>query len=91
MFKTTWNINGNFPVEPANGGRLLFMFSNPNNRNRVWRGGLWGFNHASVALAQYDEVDEVPLVKSSYWIALLKVPLVFAYERLMRTGRDEGI
>ncbi|KAL6138265.1 hypothetical protein ACLB2K_063548 [Fragaria x ananassa] len=69
-------IEWKFRVEPTEGGKVLFSFSDPNGKARVWKGGSWYFNRAPIALADYDGIDDVKnvlLIKSSYWITLLKV------------------
>ncbi|XP_061999326.1 uncharacterized protein LOC133716662 [Rosa rugosa] len=86
MFRSAWRVNGTLQVEEAEGGRVLFTFSDPTDRARVWRGAPWGFNRAPVALAEYDGVmpiEKVPLVKSSYWITLQGIPPAFRSERVM--------
>ncbi|KAL6210441.1 hypothetical protein ACLB2K_015673 [Fragaria x ananassa] len=39
VFKTIWSLNGCFRIKPEDGGRVLFTFSDPNDRTRVWKGG----------------------------------------------------
>ncbi|PRQ53014.1 hypothetical protein RchiOBHm_Chr2g0161811 [Rosa chinensis] len=94
MFRSAWRVNGTLQVEEAEGGRVLFTFSDPTDQARVWRGAPWGFNHFHVALAKYDGVipiEKVPLVKSSYWITLQGVPPAFRSERVMtRIGYTFG-
>ncbi|XP_024196329.1 uncharacterized protein LOC112199560 [Rosa chinensis] len=86
MFRSAWRVNETLQVEEAEGGRVLFTFSDPTDRARVWRGAPWGFNRAPVALAEYDGVmliEKVPLVKSSYWITMQDIPPAFRSERVM--------
>nr|XP_011463575.1 PREDICTED: uncharacterized protein LOC105351302 [Fragaria vesca subsp. vesca] len=83
MFKTAWQLVVKVKIEPVDGGPVLIIFTDPSDKIRACQGGSWGFNCPPVALPEYDDVEEVPLVTSSYWITLLEVPPVFRSHRLM--------
>ncbi|XP_040361691.1 G-type lectin S-receptor-like serine/threonine-protein kinase SD1-29 [Rosa chinensis] len=58
MFWATWRINGSLRVEEVGeDDGVLFTFTDPNDVDRVWKGGPWGYNTTPIALAPYDSVS----------------------------------
>ncbi|PRQ55201.1 hypothetical protein RchiOBHm_Chr1g0321991 [Rosa chinensis] len=62
MFRSAWNVNGLFNLEEADSGRVLFTFSDPADKARVWRSGPWGFNRASASLPSMGSLQDIILL-----------------------------
>ncbi|XP_040373978.1 uncharacterized protein LOC121052652 [Rosa chinensis] len=89
MFRAAWRINGLIlqVEEVGEDDRVLFSFTDPNDADRVWKGGPWGYNRAPIALAPYNCVSpavDVLLTKSSYWMTLQGIPPAFISKCIMR-------
>ncbi|XP_061998905.1 uncharacterized protein LOC133716201 [Rosa rugosa] len=86
MFRNAWRVHGSLRVEEAEGQRVLVTLSDATDWDWIWKGGPWGYNHAPIALAYYDDVADIESVSfttSSYWITFQGIPPAFRSKRVM--------
>ncbi|XP_024155768.1 uncharacterized protein LOC112163723 [Rosa chinensis] len=86
MFRRAWRLNGRYTAQ-EHGDRFLFTLTDPTDRNRILRGGPWGFDRAPVVLAPYDGVGaikDVPLSTIAFWIKVRGLPPDFHTDRCLR-------
>jgi hypothetical protein len=77
-FKPLWRTDHGFTVRDLNDNRLVFVFEDEANRERVMMGEPWAYDKHLVILKRIEEdeaIEEVEFRETSFWVQLHGLPV----------------
>lgn len=79
-FQPLWRAENGFTVSNEGEHRVLFVFDNEADVDRILSSEPWSFDKSLVVLQKYDRLtplDDLPLDKTSFWVQVHSIPIGF--------------
>lgn len=77
-FKPLWRSENGFKVQVEGDHKVLFVFDNKEDVDRILDAQPWSFDKSLVVLQRYDRnspIEELSLDKASFWVQVHNIPI----------------